>query len=120
MAYCGLLRWGNPAPRLAGTTTLNRSPGAGRGSVWRWRQTSAGSADARSQWSWIDIVVAAGVVVLFYAVLRVGRGTTVSFTPAHNLAINTDPTRLPYYAVRSLLRMFVALGCSFAFSFAWA
>lgn len=35
-------------------------------------------------------------------------------------AIDTSAARLPYYAVRSLLRMFVALGASYAFAFVYA
>ncbi|MBP6684799.1 MAG: sulfonate ABC transporter permease, partial [Leucobacter sp.] len=34
--------------------------------------------------------------------------------------MSTDPVHLPYYAARSLLRMFVALAFSVAFSFVYA
>ena len=33
---------------------------------------------------------------------------------------STDPTQLPYYAARSLLRMFAALGVSLLFTFVYA
>ena len=56
------------------------------------------------------------VLVLLYAILRVGHGTTASFSPAQLEHVSTRPARLPYYAARSLLRMFVALGLSVAFT----
>ena len=67
--------------------------------------------------TWVDIVVALGVLVLLYAVVEAGRGVSVSFTPGQVGAIDTSPTQLPYYAARSLLRMFIALGLSFTFTF---
>ena len=49
-----------------------------------------------------------------------GAGALVAFGPAHQLAaIDLDPRNLPYYAGRSVLRMFVALAASFAFTFAY-
>ncbi|MFJ3902957.1 ABC transporter permease [Streptomyces sp. NPDC090025] len=73
-----------------------------------------------SRVSWVDAVVAAAVLVLLYLVLRVGHGTTVSFSPTENVRVDTDPARLPYDAARSLLRMFVALGLSVVFTFGYA
>ncbi|MER7003844.1 ABC transporter permease subunit [Dactylosporangium sp. NPDC000555] len=73
----------------------------------------------RTQFGWVDWVVAAAVLVLFYVVFRIAEGTTVSFTPEH-VALDTNPARLPYYAGRSLLRMFVALGVSTLFTFVYA
>jgi NitT/TauT family transport system permease protein len=63
-----------------------------------------------------DLLVGLGVLVGLYVITRVGRGTTVSFAPSHNRSIDTSPSNLPYYAVRSLLRMFIALGASFVFT----
>lgn len=68
----------------------------------------------------VDLIVALAVLVTLYLVARVGHGTTVSFTATENRGISTDPTNLPYYAVRSLLRMFTALGVSFAFTLVYA
>ncbi|MFD9884761.1 ABC transporter permease [Streptomyces alboflavus] len=70
--------------------------------------------------SWVDVVVAAAVLVLLYLVLRVGQGTTVRFSTDQSVVVDTDPARLPYDAARSLLRMFVALAASVAFTFAYA
>ncbi|MEU2869656.1 ABC transporter permease subunit [Streptomyces olivoreticuli] len=70
--------------------------------------------------TWVDLVVAAGVLVLFYITLRVGQGTTVRFSTGRSVVIDTDPSRLPYDAARSLLRMFVALAASIVFTLGYA
>ncbi|MFI7102142.1 ABC transporter permease [Streptomyces sp. NPDC050161] len=73
-----------------------------------------------SRMTWVDVVVAAAVLVLCYLVLRVGQGTTVRFSPSHSVTVDTGPGRLPYDAARSLLRMFVALALSTVFTFVYA
>ncbi|MFG3282294.1 ABC transporter permease [Streptomyces sp. NPDC048111] len=70
--------------------------------------------------TWVDAVVAAAVLVLFYVVLQVGHGTTVRFSTDQSIRVDTDPARLPYDAARSLLRMFVALALSTVFTFGYA
>ena len=64
----------------------------------------------------LDVAVLAVVLVGLFAVLRVGQGATVSFAPTHVTTVSTDPANLPYYAARSLLRMFIALGLSMVFT----
>ena len=70
----------------------------------------------------LDVAVLCAVLVGLYVLVRVGRGATVSFAPTHVMTISTDPSHRPYYAARSLLRMFVALGLStlFALSYGYA
>jgi NitT/TauT family transport system permease protein len=69
----------------------------------------------------IDIGVGLGVLLLIYAVIRVGAGARVPFHAGQSAAsISSSPARLPYYAARSLLRMFVALFFSYAFSLGYA
>ncbi|PJM98031.1 sulfonate ABC transporter permease [Streptomyces sp. CB01201] len=70
--------------------------------------------------SWVDAVVAAAVLVLFYVVLQVGHGTTVRFSTDQSIKVDTDPAQLPYDAARSLLRMFIALAASLVFTFGYA
>ncbi|MFC5722937.1 ABC transporter permease [Streptomyces gamaensis] len=70
--------------------------------------------------TWVDVAVAAAVLVLLYITLRVGQGTTVRFSTSRSLHIDTDPARLPYDAARSLLRMFLALAASTVFTFCYA
>ncbi|MFE4974140.1 ABC transporter permease [Kitasatospora sp. NPDC056651] len=69
---------------------------------------------------WVDLVVAAAVLVLLYLALRLGQGGTLRFATARDAAVDTDPARLPYDAVRSLLRMFAALAVSVVFTFCYA
>jgi len=63
-----------------------------------------------------DALVAAGLFALLYATVHVGQGMFVRFSPQHPASLPLDPTLLPYYAARSVLRMFVALAFSVAFS----
>ncbi|MFD3941524.1 ABC transporter permease [Streptomyces sp. NPDC058579] len=70
--------------------------------------------------TWVDAVVAAAVLVLLYVTLRVGEGTTVSFSTSQSVQVDTDPARLPYDAARSLLRMFIALAASTVFTLGYA
>ncbi|KOG87260.1 sulfonate ABC transporter permease [Streptomyces varsoviensis] len=70
--------------------------------------------------TWVDVVVAAAVLVLLYLTLRVGQGTTVSFSTSQSAKVDTDPSQLPYDAARSLLRMFAALAASIVFTFLYA
>ncbi|MFE6685004.1 ABC transporter permease [Streptomyces sp. NPDC057743] len=70
---------------------------------------------------WMDVAVAAAVLVGMYLLLRVGgTGTPVSFAPSHVAAVDTDPAKLPYYAARSLLRMFAALAAAVTFAVGYA
>ncbi|MFF8911960.1 ABC transporter permease [Streptomyces sp. NPDC015032] len=74
----------------------------------------------RPRLSWVDLAIAAAVLVLLYVTLRVGQGTTVSFHPNQSVKVDTDPSRLPYDAARSLLRMFIALAVATVFTFVYA
>jgi NitT/TauT family transport system permease protein len=67
--------------------------------------------------SWVDVVVGAGIIVILYTVVRLGQSMSVNFTPGRTpVVISTDIANVPYYAVRSLLRMFIALGLSTVFT----
>ncbi|WP_073946344.1 ABC transporter permease [Streptomyces kebangsaanensis] len=87
--------------------------------------TSRASFPARfagrlSRMTWVDLVVAAAVIVLLYVTLRVGKGVTVSFSTSQSAKVDTSVAELPYDAARSLLRMFVALALSTVFTFVYA
>ena len=68
----------------------------------------------------LDAGVGAGVFLLIYVVVRVGASARAPFHPSQATTIDTSPAQLPYYAVRSLLRMFIALFFAYAFSFGYA
>jgi NitT/TauT family transport system permease protein len=69
----------------------------------------------------VDLVVGAGIVALLFSVLQLGRSMDVGFLPQRaSQQVSTSPGHLPYYAARSLLRMFIALGLSVAFTLVYA
>jgi len=64
-----------------------------------------------------DAAVILGTLLVLALVARVGAGAFVAFVPPKHLpSVSLDPRNLPYYAARSTLRMFVALGASFVFT----
>ncbi|GAB4585948.1 ABC transporter permease [Nocardia sp. IFM 10818] len=70
---------------------------------------------------WADAAVFVGAAVLIWVTVKVSAGMNVPFDQADApAAVSTDPDQLPYYAARSLLRMFAALGLSIAFTFVYA
>src|SRR6201994_1450044 len=70
---------------------------------------------------WADIVVAAALLALLFGLLRLAPALNAPFLPkTAPSTVSTDPANLPYYAARSLLRMFVALGISILFTFVYA
>jgi NitT/TauT family transport system permease protein len=61
------------------------------------------------------------VMGLLLALVGVGRGTIhISLTTIQNQPIHLDPRWLPYYALRSTARMFLALVFSLLFTFTYA
>lgn len=68
-----------------------------------------------------DVLVIAGAAALIWLTIRVGQGMGAPIDLAHSTArVDTDPSNLPYYALRSLLRMFLALAASIVFTFGYA
>ncbi len=67
----------------------------------------------------LDIGIGLGVLLLIYAVVKVAASAKVPFHPGVTTGISTDPSQLPYYAARSLLRMFIALFFAYSFSFGY-
>ena len=74
----------------------------------------------RRRFSAVDLVVAGAVIALIYLVVRLGQAMNAPQLSAHvTSAVSTNVSNLPYYAVRSLLRMFIALGASLVFTFVY-
>lgn len=68
-----------------------------------------------------DVAVFVGVAAVLWLVVRTASGTTVPWTTATAASsVSTNPSQLPYFAARSLLRMFVALGLSVVFALVFA
>src|SRR5580658_4629651 len=70
----------------------------------------------RSRFSPIDVAVLVAVLVVLYALLQVGHGATASFSPASLTHVSTSASQLPYDALRSVSRMFIALFFSLTFT----
>jgi NitT/TauT family transport system permease protein len=63
------------------------------------------------------VVVGAGIIGLLYGVAELAGSTTAAFPVQSIDHVTTGASELPYYAVRSLLRMFIALGVPVVFTF---
>ncbi|SFW74965.1 ABC transporter permease [Amycolatopsis australiensis] len=68
-----------------------------------------------------DVAVFLGAAVLLWLVVRLAHGAVVPWNAeTAPSTVSTDPAELPYYAGRSLLRMFAALALSVVFTFVYA
>src|SRR5271155_1546746 len=74
----------------------------------------------RPRFSAVDVVVFVAIALLLFGILRLARSLNSSSATAHVAVISTDPANLPYYAARSLLRMFIAFFISVVFTFIYA
>jgi NitT/TauT family transport system permease protein len=74
------------------------------------------SSRFRKRLSAADLLVLALLFGLLWALLDLGRGMISSFSPLQPSIIHMNPLWLPYYAGRSLLRMFIAYFLSLAFT----
>ena len=69
----------------------------------------------------VDVIVFAALLALLYGLLRLAPALNAPFLPRTAPSrVSTDPANLPYYAVRSLLRMFIGLILSVLFTFVYA
>jgi NitT/TauT family transport system permease protein len=69
----------------------------------------------------VDLLVFAALLALLFGLLRLAPALNAPFLPKTAPAVvSTDPANLPYYAVRSLFRMFIALILSVLFTFVYA
>jgi NitT/TauT family transport system permease protein len=85
-----------------------------------------GGFPARGLWRrpalrWPDIIVGAALLALLFGLLRLAPALNAPFLPKTAPSqVSTDPADLPYYAVRSLVRMFAGLILSVLFTFVYA
>jgi len=85
----------------------------------------AGTFPSRGVWRrpnlrLVDLIVFAALLALLYGLLRLAPALNAPFLPKQAQVVSTDPANLPYYAVRSLFRMFIALGLAVLFTFVYA
>jgi len=79
--------------------------------------TSLGRKALPNQW---DIAALAIVVAIFVAVAQGSHGLTAPLPRAEAAPMALDYWQLPYYGLRTTLRMFAALAASLVFTFAYA
>jgi NitT/TauT family transport system permease protein len=71
-----------------------------------------------SRW---DLLVLPLVLVIAYLLTLAFQGASVPFGPeAPDLTVDLNPANLPYYGLRTLFRMFLAILASLAFTFTYA
>lgn len=73
----------------------------------------------RRTFGWADILVISLLLSILYAAAKLGSGMQVPLDPEELSSLSLDPKWLPYYAGRSLLRMFIAFGASLIFTFVY-
>jgi NitT/TauT family transport system permease protein len=76
----------------------------------------AAQAQARTTLGWVDLLIFAGLFGLGWSVLHFGKGMTVHFDVAKMPQVSMDLRYIPYYAGRTLLRMWIAFGFSLLFT----
>jgi NitT/TauT family transport system permease protein len=67
-----------------------------------------------------DLFAFALVFAAFIAVTHVSHGVTLPLTAPESTVVSLDYKLLPYYALRTTLRMFAAIGASLVFTFVYA
>lgn len=66
-----------------------------------------------------DVLVILILLSILYLTAHLGAGMKVPFSESNQPTMSLDPSMLPYYAGRSLLRMFIAFGASLLFTFVY-
>src|ERR1700693_1120675 len=79
--------------------------------------TQLGTAEIRRTFSWVDLVILLSVFGLAWTILHFGRGMVTHFDESQSPAISTDVRNIPYYAGRTVLRMWIAFAFSLLFTF---
>src|ERR1700736_5159221 len=80
--------------------------------------TQLGAADGQRTFNWVDLLIFGGVLGLLWSILQFGSGMMVHFdATSQSLPISTHIRHIPYYAGRTLLRMWIAFGFSLIFTF---
>jgi len=74
--------------------------------------------EERRTLGWIDALFLLILLGLLWSALHFGKGMLVHFDPAAVPQIDSSPSRIPYYAGRTLMRMWIAFGFSLFFAIA--
>ncbi|MBY0573333.1 MAG: ABC transporter permease subunit [Undibacterium sp.] len=81
------------------------------------KSIAALQAKGPNRWDWALLPLVLALLAAFaFAAMQMSR----PFVLGEILPISLDPSYLPYYLLRTILRMFTALACALLFSFAFA
>jgi NitT/TauT family transport system permease protein len=72
--------------------------------------------EVKPGFGWIDALVLAVLFGLLWSALHFGKGMLVHFDPSDQLEVDSSPAMIPYYAGRTLLRMWIAFAFSLFFA----
>ncbi|MGJ7503824.1 ABC transporter permease [Variovorax sp. ZT5P49] len=72
--------------------------------------------EERRAFGWVDALVMLALLGLFWSALHFGKGMLVHFDPAAVPQVDNSPSLIPYYAGRTLMRMWIAFGFSLFFA----
>ena len=79
--------------------------------------TQLSAPEGRRSFGWLDAVALMAILALLWSILHSSAGMVVRFDATQPLPISTDLRNIPYYAARTLLRMWIAFGFSLLFTF---
>ena len=74
------------------------------------------ASEERTAFGWMDAMVLLAIFGLLWSVLHFGRGMLVHFDEGHMPPLSTSLSDIPYYAGRTVLRMWIAFACSLLFT----
>jgi NitT/TauT family transport system permease protein len=74
--------------------------------------------EARRSFGWIDGLVMLALLALLWSALHFGKGMLVHFDAGSLPEVDSSPSEIPYYAGRTLLRMWIAFCFSLVFAIA--
>ena len=81
------------------------------------RSPTLGQAIRPNIWDVIALVIVIGAIVL---IVYGGEQTVAPLSALDVTPVSLDPTNLPAYALRTTLRMLLAIVCSIVFTFVYA
>lgn len=74
--------------------------------------------EERRGFGWVDAFVMLALLGVLWSALHFGKGMLVAFDPATVAEVDTSPSQIPYYAGRTLMRMWIAFSFSLFFAVA--
>ena len=77
---------------------------------------SSAASQRRTTFGWVDAVILLAIFGLLWSVLHFGRGMLVHFDEHDMPPLSTNLSDIPYYAARTVLRMWIAFACSLLFT----